>query len=101
MSAPIIAFFNNKGGVGKTSLVYHLAWMYQEQGKRVIAVDFDPQANLTAAFLDEERLEEIWLAKDQPNTVFRCIQPLIRGVGDIAPPQLEVVTDGGFAVVGV
>jgi chromosome partitioning protein len=93
MSAPIIAFFNNKGGVGKTSLVYHLAWMYQEQGKRVIAVDFDPQANLTAAFLDEERLEEIWLAKDQPNTVFRCIQPLIRGVGDIAPPQLEVVTD--------
>jgi chromosome partitioning protein len=93
MSAPIIAFFNNKGGVGKTSLVYHLAWMYQEQGKRVIAVDFDPQANLTAAFLDEERLEEIWLAKDQPNTVFRCIQPLIRGVGDIAPPQLEVVTE--------
>jgi chromosome partitioning protein len=93
MSAPIIAFFNNKGGVGKTSLVYHLAWMYQEQGKRVIAVDFDPQANLTAAFLDEERLEEIWLAKDQPNTVFRCIQPLIRGVGDIAPPQLEVVSE--------
>jgi chromosome partitioning protein len=93
MSAPIIAFFNNKGGVGKTSLVYHLAWMYQEQGKRVIAVDFDPQANLTAAFLDEERLEEIWLAKNQPNTVFRCIQPLIRGVGDIAPPQLEVVTE--------
>jgi chromosome partitioning protein len=93
MSAPIIAFFNNKGGVGKTSLVYHLAWMYQEQGKRVIAVDFDPQANLTAAFLDEERLEEIWLAKDQPNTVFRCIQPLIRGVGDIAPPQLEIVSE--------
>lgn len=93
MSVPIVAFFNNKGGVGKTSLVYHLAWMYQELGKRVIAVDFDPQANLTAAFLDEERLEEIWLARDQPNTVFRCIQPLIRGVGDIAAPQLEQVTD--------
>ena len=27
-----IAFFNNKGGVGKTTLVYHLAWMYAELG---------------------------------------------------------------------
>ena len=25
-----VAFFNNKGGVGKTSLVYHLAWMLGE-----------------------------------------------------------------------
>jgi chromosome partitioning protein len=100
MSAPIIAFFNNKGGVGKTSLVYHLAWMYQELGQRVIAVDFDPQANLTAAFLDEERLEDIWVASDQPNTVFRCIQPLIRGVGDIAAPQLEMVGEQLALLVG-
>ena len=27
-----LAFFNNKGGVGKTSLVYHLAWMYASRG---------------------------------------------------------------------
>ena len=27
-----IAFFNNKGGVGKTSLAYHLAWMYADRG---------------------------------------------------------------------
>ncbi|MDB9481986.1 AAA family ATPase, partial [Dolichospermum circinale CS-537/05] len=39
MSAKIIAFFNNKGGVGKTSLVYHLAWMYQDLGLRVVAAD--------------------------------------------------------------
>lgn len=54
-----IAFFNNKGGVGKTSLVYHLAWMFTECGLKVLAVDLDPQANLTAMFLDEERLEEL------------------------------------------
>ena len=35
MSAPIIAFFNNKGGVGKTSLVYHLSWMYADLGVKV------------------------------------------------------------------
>ncbi len=94
MSAPIIAFFNNKGGVGKTSLVYHLAWMYRDLGLRVVAIDLDPQANLTAAFLDEDRLEEIWEADNEANTVFRCIQPLIRGVGDIAIPVLETIEDG-------
>jgi len=52
-----LAFFNNKGGVGKTSLVYHLAWMFADLGKTVLAVDLDPQANLTAMFLDEDRLE--------------------------------------------
>ena len=57
MSIPVLTFFNNKGGVGKTSLVYHLAWMLNDLGHRVLACDLDPQANLTAAFLDEERLE--------------------------------------------
>lgn len=88
MSVPIIAFFNNKGGVGKTSLVYHLAWMYHELGLRVVAADLDPQANLTAAFLSEERLENLWLLDQQPNTIYRCVQPLLRGIGDIAVPQL-------------
>lgn len=43
----ILAFFNNKGGVGKTTLLYHLAWMFADMGKRVVVADFDPQANLT------------------------------------------------------
>ena len=60
MSKPVVAFFNNKGGVGKTSLVYHLAWMYADLGVRVVAVDLDPQANLSAAFLDEDRLAILW-----------------------------------------
>jgi len=50
VSVPIIAFFNNKGGVGKTTLVYHLAWMFADLGVKVLAVDMDPQANLTTAF---------------------------------------------------
>ena len=56
MSVPVIAFFNNKGGVGKTSLVYHLSWMYSEIGLKVLSSDLDPQANLTSAFLDDDRL---------------------------------------------
>ena len=52
-----IVFFNNKGGVGKTTLVYHIAWMMKELGEKVLAADLDPQANLSSMFLDEERLE--------------------------------------------
>jgi chromosome partitioning protein len=102
MTAPIIAFFNNKGGVGKTSLVYHLAWMYSDLGLRVVAADLDPQANLTAAFLDEDRLEEIWENSDDKshNTVFRCVKSLLSGIGDIAAPNLEKIEDGLSLLIG-
>jgi cellulose biosynthesis protein BcsQ len=60
MSVPVLTFFNNKSGVGKTSLVYHLAWMFSELGHTIVAVDLDAQANLTAAYLDEDELERLW-----------------------------------------
>lgn len=97
MSVPVIAFFNNKGGVGKTSLVYHLAWMMAGQGLRVIAADLDPQANLTANFLDDEQLEALWPAGKTlaapGKTIYGSLAPLIRGVGDIDPPPVISVTD--------
>lgn len=93
MSIPVVAFFNNKGGVGKTTLVYHIAWMFADQGLRVIAGDFDPQANLTSAFLDEERLEQIFDDKKHELTIFGCLQPLKKGIGDIASPHIEAVSD--------
>ncbi|MEB3119763.1 MAG: AAA family ATPase [Snowella sp.] len=102
MTPPIIAFFNNKGGVGKTSLVYHLAWMYFDLGLKVIAADLDPQANLTAAFLDEDRLEEVWEGSNNNsyNTIFRCVKPLLSGIGDIATPNLEKIEDGLSLLIG-
>lgn len=39
-----------KGGVGKSVSVFNLAYSLQKRGKRVLAVDFDPQANLTTCF---------------------------------------------------
>jgi chromosome partitioning protein len=84
-----VAFFNNKGGVGKTTLVYHLAWMYQELGISVVAIDLDPQANLTAAFLPEELLEELWLDKSGPRTILGAIQPLLERLGDLKTPILQ------------
>ncbi len=88
-----IAFFNNKGGVGKTSLVYHLAWMYTELGLSVVAADLDPQANLTSMFLDEDRLEGLWPKGPHPQTVAGAIRPLLDGTGDIGTPFVESITD--------
>jgi chromosome partitioning protein len=86
-----IAFFNNKGGVGKTSLVYHLAWMFADHDIKTLVVDLDPQANLTAMFLDEDRLEVLWPDGEHPETVYGAIRPILRGLGDIAEPHVEMI----------
>lgn len=85
-----VAFFNNRQGVDKTSLVYHLAWMFAELGKTVLAVDLDPQASLTAMFLDEDRLEEVWSDESDPaGTIQGVVAPILRGTGGIAPAHVE------------
>jgi cellulose biosynthesis protein BcsQ len=91
MSTPVLTFFNNKGGVGKTSLVYHLSWMFAEMGVRVVALDLDPQANLTAAFLDEDTLVRLWETERDPVTIYRAIQPLT-AVGDLREPVLTTIS---------
>jgi cellulose biosynthesis protein BcsQ len=99
VSAKVIAFFNNKGGVGKTSLVYHVSWMLSDLGVRVVAADLDPQCKLTAAFMEEDRLEELWDEGDEATTVFRAVKPLVEGVGDVADPVVAAMADGLVALV--
>ncbi len=96
---PVLTFFNNKGGVGKTSLIYHLAWMYAGLRKRVVIADLDPQANLTAAFLDEDSIEKIWEEQAEGSTIYQCVKPLT-GVGDIAEPKLQNVGTDLFLLPG-
>ena len=95
-----VAFFNNKGGVGKTTLVYHLAYMIADRGETVLVVDLDPQANLTSMFLDEDRLEALWPAGEHPDTIFGALRPISRGVGDVLTPHIEPVTRRLGLVVG-
>jgi len=102
MSIPVLTFFNNKGGVGKTSLVFHLAWMLSEMGKRVVTIDLDPQANLTSAFLSEDELETLWDTDDQSqrnSTIYQCVRPLTE-VGDIFAPQTQRINPRLFLVPG-
>ena len=95
-----IAFFNNKGGVGTTALVYHLAWMYAELGYSVVAADLDPQANLSSVFLAEDRLEQLWPGGDHPDTVLGAVSPILRGLGDIRQPHVERIAANLGLVVG-
>jgi cellulose biosynthesis protein BcsQ len=101
MNATTIAFINNKGGVGKTTLVHHLSWMFAQMGRTVVAADLDPQMNLTAYFLDEDRVEELLEADGvECGTVFDCVNPLRKGTGDLTEPYLERIDDKLFLIPG-
>jgi hypothetical protein len=68
-----IALFNDAGRVGKTTLAYHLAHMLARLGYPVMAADLDPQANLTSAFFDEERMERLW--EGEGSTILTAVDP--------------------------
>lgn len=93
-----IAFFNNKGGVGKTSLVYHLAWMFAEKGRKVLAVDLDPQANLSSIFLEDSRLEKLW-DEIGGRSISESLRPLQEGEG-LGSASVEMITSNLGLIVG-
>jgi chromosome partitioning protein len=55
-----VALAGSGHGSGKTMLAYHLSHMLAWMGFRVLAVDLDPQPDLTASFLDTEQIEALW-----------------------------------------
>ena len=69
-----ISVFNNKGGVGKTTLTFHLAHALAEQGHRTLLIDLDPQCNLTIYGMDQDALHEIWKAEDAFVADFKSAQ---------------------------
>jgi cellulose biosynthesis protein BcsQ len=59
----IISVFNNKGGVGKTTLTFHLAHALAEMGHKVLLVDLDPQCNLTIYCMPVDAIQDLWDAE--------------------------------------
>jgi chromosome partitioning protein len=78
--AKTLSIFNNKGGVGKTTYMYHIAHLLARRGRRVLMVDCDSQCNLTSYSVSIENIEEAW--QQDGNSIFRIIEPVYEGIGD-------------------
>jgi cellulose biosynthesis protein BcsQ len=99
MDSRIIAFFNNKGGVGKTTTVYHIAWMMSGLGHKVLAIDLDPQSNLSSMFLTQERMEEVVLEQNNKLTILDAITPVSEGE-PYAPVHIEKINEKISLLIG-
>lgn len=92
-----IAFFNNKGGVGKTTLLCNLAgYLSLEKNKKILIIDADPQSNATAYLLSEEALDSIYEDDDGDN-LYGYYESVANGEGynDSEPP---IYTSSRFKV---
>jgi cellulose biosynthesis protein BcsQ len=77
-----IVIFNNKGGVGKTTLLCNLSsYLSIKQHEKVIVIDADPQCNATAYLFPYPEIEEIY--DNNEGTIYEIVRPVQRGKGYI------------------
>lgn len=69
----VISVTNQKGGVGKTTLAFHLANFLEEAGYNVLLIDIDPQGNLTHTVLQDDLPREshvmLLFEEDEPKPI--------------------------------
>lgn len=81
--AKIISVFNNKGGVGKSTICWNLADAIARNGKRVLLIDFDPQCNLSIAVLGEDKFVKTLPTQNVPygTTIRSFLQRFLQNTG--------------------
>ena len=79
----VISIFNNKGGVGKSTITWNLADTLGRKGKRVLLLDFDPQCNLSIAMLGENKFVEQLPTENVPygTTLRSFLQRFLQNTG--------------------
>lgn len=89
-----ISMFNNKGGVGKTTLLCNMAsYMQKRLGKKVLVIDADPQCNTTTYVLNEEQFMNVYYEPTE-FTIADIIPPLEDGDGYVA--QFDAIQSAHF-----
>jgi len=86
-----LVLFNNKGGVGKTTLTVNVAVALGDLGFRVLLIDADPQCNLTSFYLEERQIDALLGDSDDDDagaTLWSSIKPVVRGRG--GPVEIPV-----------
>ncbi|MDD2225427.1 MAG: AAA family ATPase [Candidatus Shapirobacteria bacterium] len=76
-----LVFFNNKGGVGKTTLAYNTAVKLSEFGYKTVLIDLDPQCNLSKLSLGKSFEENLFSVNQK--TIFTVLEGIIKGGADI------------------
>lgn len=89
--ATILSVFNNKGGVGKTTYMFHIAHVLSRRKHSVLMVDCDTQGNLTNYCLSDSEIASSWAASG--NSIYRVVEPIVRGTGDITTPVPKKLTN--------
>ena len=79
--AKFVSMFNNKGGVGKTTLTWNVADALAEKGESVLLVDFDPQCNLSIAMLGSDHFKEMVSNTASSKTVRSFLQGYLQNTG--------------------
>lgn len=92
-----VCFFNNKGGVGKTTLLCNLgSYLAKMREQSVLVLDADPQCNASAYLLEEEQLEAV-LRDGEHKSLDSFYEPIRKGQG--YPAELPtIVSSSRFGV---
>ncbi len=84
-----VCFFNNKGGVGKTTLLCNLgSFLAKRHDKSVLVLDADPQCNASAYLLEDEQLEAIF-RDGEHKSLDSFYEPIRKGQG--YPAELPTI----------
>ena len=76
----ILTFFNNKGGVGKTTLTVNLAsYLVKSMGKKILVLDADPQANTTQMIVPQENWIDFYGEGETKDTAKTLFAPIRKG----------------------
>ncbi len=87
----VVSVLNMKGGVGKTTITVNLAYyLAAYEGKKVLIIDFDPQANASSAFLEYGDYDDLMKKRKVISEIFTDIDRIVSPVAGNGVPEITL-----------